>query len=265
MKVVILAGGLGTRISEESQFRPKPMIEIGSKPILWHIMKIYSYYGFNEFIICCGYKGYYIKEYFSNYFLHESDVTFDFRENQEHVTVHEKHAEPWKVTLIDTGLTTMTGGRLLRAKKYIGNATFLMTYGDGVSDVDISAVIAYHSQQGKKATVTAIQPAGRYGALSLDESKRYVTSFHEKPLGDGNFVSGGFFVLEPEVLDYISGDEMAFEKEPLERLAGEGNISAYIHKGYWQSMDTLRDKIKLEDLWERGNAPWKVWGGKKSQ
>ena len=259
MKVVILAGGFGTRISEESQFRPKPMIEIGGSPILWHIMKIYYYYGFYEFVVCCGYKGYHIKKYFSDYFLHESDVTFDFRDGREHVTIHEEHVEPWKVTLVDTGLMTMTGGRLLRARKYIGDETFLLTYGDGVSNVDLHALVDFHHAQGKKVTVTAIQPAGRYGALSLDDSHHYVTNFHEKPLEDGNYVSGGFFVLEPEVLDYISGDEMPLEKEPLEKLAAEGEISAYLHKGYWQSMDTLRDKIKLEDLWESGKAPWKVW------
>ena len=260
MKTVILAGGLGTRISEESQFRPKPMIEIGGRPILWHIMKIYSHYGINEFVICCGYKGYCIKEYFSDYFLHESDVTFDFRGGQEQVTIHEKHAEPWKVTLVDTGLMTMTGGRLLRAKKYIDKETFMMTYGDGVSDVNIHALVEFHRAEGKKATVTAIQPAGRYGALRLDESKHYVTDFHEKPLGDGNYVSGGFFVLEPEILDYIAGDETKLEEYPLKKLAEEGEISAYLHKGYWQSMDTLRDKIKLEELWESGKAPWKIWG-----
>lgn len=259
MKAVILAGGLGTRISEESQFRPKPMIEIGGRPILWHIMKIYSYYGIHEFIICCGYKGYCIKEYFSDYLLHESDVTFDFRNGQELVTIHEKHAEPWKVTLVDTGLMTMTGGRLLRAKKYIGKETFMMTYGDGVSDVNIHALLEFHRAKRKKVTVTAVQPAGRYGALSLDSSRHYVTNFHEKPLGDGNYVSGGFFVLEPEILDYIAGDETKLEEYPLEKLAGEGEISAYIHRGYWQSMDTLRDKLKLEELWESGKAPWKIW------
>lgn len=259
LKTVILAGGLGTRISEESQFRPKPMIEIGGRPILWHIMKIYSHYGYRDFIICCGYKGYYIKEYFADYFLHESDVTFDFRDGQERVLIHEQHAEPWRVTLVDTGLMTMTGGRLLRARKYIGNDTFMLTYGDGVSNVDINSLLAFHRQQGKKVTVTAIQPAGRYGALSLDSSSRYVTNFHEKPLGDGNFVSGGFFVLEPEVFDYIEGDETKLEEYPLEKLATEGEISAYLHKGYWQSMDTLRDKIKLEELWESGDAPWKIW------
>lgn len=259
MKAVILAGGLGTRISEESKYRPKPMVEIGQKPILWHIMKIYSHYGINDFIICCGYKGYYIKEYFSDYFLHESDVTFDFTGEKERITIHEQHAEPWKVTLVDTGLMTMTGGRLLRAKKYIGDETFLMTYGDGVSDIDISALINYHRSQGKKATVTAIRPMGRYGALTLDDTFHFVTDFHEKPSGDGNFISGGFFVLESAIFDYIKSDNMALEREPLERLAAEGDIAAYVHRGYWQSMDTLRDKMKLEELWESGKAPWKVW------
>jgi len=235
------------------------MVEIGGKPILWHIMKIYSSYGINDFVICCGYKGYYIKEYFSDYFLHESDVTFDFRGDKERITIHEQHAEPWRVTLVDTGLKTETGGRLLRARKYIEGDTFLMTYGDGVSDIDISSLIAYHKKEGKKVTVTAIRPMSRYGALTLDNSLRYVTNFHEKPLGDGNFISGGFFVLEPEILEYIAGDDTTFEREPLERLANEGQIAAYLHRGYWQSMDTLRDKIKLGELWEKGDAPWKVW------
>ena len=260
MKTVILAGGLGTRISEESQFRPKPMIEIGGRPIIWHIMKIYSHYGFNDFVICCGYKGYYIKEYFANYFMHESDVTFDFRNGSERVTIHEQHAEPWQITLVDTGLNTMTGGRLLRVKKYIGNETFMLTYGDGVADIDINALTANHRKNGKTVTVTAVAPAGRYGALVIDKHEGLVSSFHEKVQGDGGYVSGGFFVFEPKIFDYLSGDDTLLEKKPLERLAQEREFAAYIHHGFWQSMDTMRDKIKLEDLWASGKPPWKVWG-----
>ncbi|SNB45026.1 glucose-1-phosphate cytidylyltransferase [Geobacter sp. DSM 9736] len=257
MKVVILAGGLGTRLSEETVLRPKPMVEIGGKPILWHIMKIYSYYGFNEFIVCLGFKGYVIKEYFSNYFLHMSDVTFDMANNS--MTVHERYAEPWKVTLVDTGMDSMTGGRVKRIEPYINNETFMLTYGDGVADVDIPALLAFHKRQGRLATVTTTQPAGRFGALSLTSDNR-VASFHEKPAGDGAWINGGFFVLEPGVMELIAGDSTVFEKEPLERLAAEGELAAFRHSGFWQPMDTLRDKTHLEDLWNSGTAPWKVWG-----
>lgn len=259
MKVVILAGGMGTRIVEESQFRPKPMIEIGGRPILWHIMKLYSHYGFNEFIICCGYKGYYIKEYFADYFLHESDVTFDFRGNEQHMTIHERHAEPWIVTLVDTGLHTQTGGRLKRLERYLSGRPFMMTYGDGVSDIDIAALVKHHREKGKKATVTAVKPAGRWGAVTIDKGSETVTAFQEKPRGDGGFVSAGFFVFEPEVLSLIDDDETTLEKEPIERLTAAGELSAYIHRGFWQSMDTLRDRNLLERLWEEGAAPWQVW------
>lgn len=257
MKAVILAGGFGTRISEESILRPKPMIEVGGRPILWHIMKIYSYYGINDFIICCGYKGYYIKEYFSNYFLHESDVTFDFRDGNRQI-IHAQHVEPWRVTLVDTGYNTMTGGRLKRVQKYIGNETFMMTYGDGVSDIDLQKLLQYHQMHQKKVTVTAIRPAGRYGALSIMENDT-VNAFHEKILGDGGYISGGFFVFEPDIFNYISGDETYLEKEPLEFLAQEQEMVAYKHDGFWQSMDTLRDKKLLEKLWNTGKAPWKIW------
>jgi len=255
MKAVILAGGLGTRISEESHLKPKPMIEIGGKPILWHVMKIYSHYGINDFIICLGYKGYIIKEYFANYFLHMSDVTFDMHRNG--MEVHQKHVEPWRVTLVDTGEKTLTGGRIKRVKKYIGKEAFCLTYGDGISDVDIGALIAFHKSHGKKATVTAIQPPGRYGALDLKNS--VVSSFQEKPAGDGAWINGGFFVLEPTVLDFIEGDESSWESTPLVKLASEGQLHAYQHKGFWQAMDTLRDKNQLEALWETGNPPWKIW------
>ncbi len=256
VKVVILAGGIGSRISEESSVRPKPMIEIGGKPILWHIMKIYSHYGYQDFIICLGYKGYIIKEYFSNYFLHMSNVTFDMKNNT--MVVHERHAEPWKVTLVDTGAETMTGGRIKRVEPYIGNETFLMTYGDGVADVDITKIVEYHKSMGKEATVTATQPSGRFGSLGLG-TNNVVESFQEKPAGDGAWINGGFFVLEPEVLARISGDATIFEKNPMESLARDGQLVAYKHSGFWQPMDTLRDKIHLEELWSRGNAPWKVW------
>lgn len=259
MKVVILAGGFGTRISEESQFKPKPMIEIGGKPILWHIMKIYSHYGFNDFIICCGYKGYYIKEYFANYFLHESDVTFDFSNNDRRVIVHERHTEPWIVTLVDTGLETMTGGRIKRIEKYINGETFMMTYGDGVSDVNIADLLQFHKQQGKLATLTAILPAGRWGTLKLNGDFNLVTGFHEKPAGDGNYINGGFFVFESAVFNYISEDSMPLEAYPLETLSKECQLNAYRHLGFWQAMDTLRDKVLLEKLWAEGKAPWKVW------
>ena len=255
MKAVILAGGLGTRISEESHLKPKPMIEIGGKPILWHVMKIYAHYGINDFIICLGYKGYVIKEYFANYFLHMSDVTFDMRGNE--MEVHQKHVEPWRVTLVDTGEETLTGGRLKRVQKYIGTESFCMTYGDGVADVDIGGLVDFHKKHGNKATVTAIQPPGRYGALNLDGS--IVSSFQEKPAGDGAWINGGFFVLEPEVLDLLEGDTSSWESTPLMKLADEGSLCAYQHKGFWQAMDTLRDKNHLEELWSTGKPPWKVW------
>ena len=257
MKVVILAGGLGTRISEESHLKPKPMIEIGERPILWHIMKIYSSYGFNEFVICLGYKGYCIKEYFAHYFLHEADVTFDFRSQNERM-VHHHSAEPWQVTLVNTGGETMTGGRVKRVREYLGNEPFMLTYGDGVADVDIRALVEFHKSHGKRATVTSIQPSGRFGALELDEAN-LVHGFKEKPKGDGAWINGGFFVLEPEVLDYIDGDATILEKEPLEGLARDGQLVAYKHSGFWQPMDTLRDKNHLEELWKSGTAPWKTW------
>lgn len=256
MKAVILAGGLGTRISEETGLRPKPMIEIGGKPILWHIMKMYSQHGLNDFVICCGYKGYIIKEYFANYFLHMSDVTFDMSENAMHV--HQKAAEPWKVTLVDTGEETMTGGRLARIRPYVESETaFCMTYGDGVSDVDISKLIDFHRSHGAKATVTAVQPPGRYGALELDEHQ--VLGFVEKPRGDGGWINGGFFVLAPSCLDDAIDDATVWESEPLANLAREGELRAFFHKGFWQPMDTLRDKNHLEDLWKDRVAPWKTW------
>jgi glucose-1-phosphate cytidylyltransferase len=256
MKAVIFAGGLGTRISEETGLRPKPMIEIGNKPVLWHIMKSYSHHGINDFVICCGYKGYVIKEYFANYFLHTSDVTFDLAHNR--MEVHQRYAEPWKVTLVDTGEDTMTGGRLKRVADYIkGEEAFCLTYGDGVSDVNITELLAFHRAQGVKATLTATVPPARFGALDIQGSK--VASFMEKPKGDGAMVNGGFFVLSPKVVDYISGDSTVWEREPLERLAAEGNLAAFQHDGFWQPMDTLRDKTFLEELWQTGKAPWKVW------
>jgi glucose-1-phosphate cytidylyltransferase len=256
MKAVLLAGGLGTRISEETHLKPKPMIEIGGKPILWHIMKIYSHHRINDFIICCGYKGYIIKEYFANYFLHMSDVTFDMVNNQ--MEVHQQKAEPWKVTLIDTGEDTLTGGRLMRVADYIKNEeAFCLTYGDGVSNVDISASIGFHRRHGKLATVTAVQPPGRYGAL--ERHGEQVTGFTEKPRGDGGLINGGFFVLSPKVIDFIEGDHSSWEGEPLLRLAKMGEIMAFEHMGFWQPMDTLRDKNYLEDLWDSGKAPWKIW------
>lgn len=256
MKAVILAGGLGTRISEETHLKPKPMIEIGGKPILWHIMKLYSAHGVNDFIICCGYKGYVIKEYFANYFLHMSDITFDMSNNS--MQVHQQYAEPWKVTLVDTGESTMTGGRLKRVARYLGDEeTFCFTYGDGVSDVDITALIDFHQQQGVKATLTATYPPGRFGALDLDGHQ--VRSFQEKPKGDGGMINGGFFVLSSSVLDLIDGDSTTWEREPLEQLAQEGQLAAFAHTGFWQPMDTLRDKTYLEELWANGKAPWKVW------
>ncbi|MDQ7096255.1 glucose-1-phosphate cytidylyltransferase [Desulfosporosinus sp. PR] len=256
MKVVILAGGFGTRISEESHLKPKPMIEIGERPILWHIMKIYSHYGFNEFIICLGYKGYYIKEYFANYFLQESTVTFDFRSNQQ--IIHDHHAEPWTVTLVDTGAETMTGGRVKRIQPYVGNEPFMLTYGDGVSDVNIKELLHFHESHVNLVTITAVQPLGRFGALSITEEDN-VEAFHEKLHGDGGWINGGFLVCQPEFFDYIQGDDTVLEKTPLERLSREGQLAAYRHTGFWQPMDTLREKLNLEKLWESGKAPWKVW------
>lgn len=256
MKAVILAGGLGTRISEESHLRPKPMITIGDKPILWHIMKIYSAHGINDFIICLGYKGYVVKEYFANYFLHMSNVTFDMENNS--MEVHQQHAEPWKVSLIDTGEDTMTGGRIKRIKPYVGNEDFCVTYGDGLSDIDITAEIAFHKKHGKLATVAAIQPPGRYGALNIENET--VDSFYEKPAGDGSWVNGGFFILNPALIDkYIKDDSTHFEQEPLRTLATDGQLKAFQHRGFWQPMDTLREKNLLEDLWCSGKAPWKKW------
>ena len=256
MKAVILAGGLGTRLSEETSVRPKPMVEIGGMPILWHILKLYSHHGVNDFVICCGYKGYLIKEYFANYFLHMSDVTFDMHENRMHV--HQHRAEPWKVTLVDTGEQTQTGGRLLRVADYLTDEdAFCLTYGDGVGDIDIAAALDFHRQHGKLATVTATYPPGRFGALEILD--RQVRSFQEKPKGDGAMINGGFFVLSPEVLDYVTGDDTLWEREPLQRLAAEGELMAWQHQGFWQPMDTLRDKTQLEDLWASGKAPWKLW------
>jgi glucose-1-phosphate cytidylyltransferase len=255
VKAVILAGGLGTRISEESHLRPKPMIEIGGRPILWHIMKSYSHYGINQFIICLGYRGYVIKEYFANYFLHMSNVTFDMASNC--MEVHERYAEPWRVTLVDTGIQTMTGGRLARVRDYIGDETFCFTYGDGVSDIDICELIRFHRSHGRKATVSAIQPPGRYGALRIDDSTA-VWSFDEKPAGDGAWINGGYFVLEPSVIDYIEDDSTIWEQQPLKRLAREGELMSFQHRGFWQAMDTLREKTQLEDLWST-HPPWKVW------
>ena len=256
MKAVILAGGLGTRISELTEVRPKPMVEIGGKPILWHILKLYSHFGVNDFIICCGYKGYVIKEYFANYFLHSCDVTFDMKENK--MEVHSKRVEPWKISLIDTGELTSTGGRLKRVKDYLDDSTFCFTYGDGLSDVDISEVIKFHKMHQKKATLTAIKPPGRYGALNIEDESN-VIGFEEKPKGDGTWVNGGFFVLEPSVIDLISGDNIMWEKEPLENLAEEGQLEAFKHDGFWQPMDTLRDKNYLQNLWQKGTPPWKIW------
>lgn len=256
MKVVILAGGLGTRLSEETSIKPKPMVEIGGKPILWHIMKIYSHYGFNEFIICLGYKGYLIKEYFANYFLHQSDITIDLEKNK--IETHNNYAEPWKVTLVDTGDNTMTGGRILRVKDYIGNETFMMTYGDGVADINIKKLIEFHKSKNKIATVSAAQPVGRFGALSIDNDNN-VKEFLEKPDGDGKWVNGGFFVLKSEVFKFIEGDNIFFEREPLKDLARENQLAAFHHNGFWMPMDKLSDKNELENLWSTGKAPWKIW------
>ncbi len=256
MKVVLLAGGLGTRLSEETSIRPKPMVEIGGKPILWHIMKIYNQYGFNEFIICCGYKGYLIKEYFYNYFLHTSDVTIDLSNNN--LEVHSRKAEDWKVTLVDTGEKTLTGGRLKRVSEYLNDdETFCFTYGDGVANINISELVEYHKSEKREATLTAVQPPGRFGSLSFERGR--VLSFQEKPSGDGKWINGGFFVLEKSVLNLIKGDDSTWEKEPLESLANSGNLSAFKHGGFWHPMDTLRDKTFLNEIWDSGNAPWKTW------
>ncbi len=258
MKVVILAGGFGTRISEESHLKPKPMVSIGDAPILWHIMKIYSYYGFNEFIICCGYKGHIIKEYFANYYLHRSDITFDFSNNNDMI-VHNNVAEPWKVTLVDTGLHTQTGGRIKRVQKYIGNEPFMLTYGDGVADVDILKLVEYHKKNNKIVTLTAVQPGSRFGVLEIEEDMT-ISKFAEKNKQDGGWINGGFMVLEPEVFSYMNEEPMlVFEREPLENLARDGKLCAYKHKGFWQCMDTQRDRLHLEDMLAKGKAPWVIW------
>ncbi len=256
MKVVILAGGLGTRLSEETEVKPKPMVEIGGKPILWHIMKIYSYYGYDDFIICLGYKGYVIKEYFHHYFLHQSDVTIDLHENT--VEYHNPKAEPWRVTLVDTGLHTLTGGRVKRVQEYLGNETFMVTYGDGVADIHIGELVEFHKKHKKLATVTAVQPSGRFGSLEID-AENSIKSFIEKPSGDKSWINGGFFVMEPDVLNYLKGDSTSLEREPLEQLSKDNQFSAYKHQGFWQPMDTLREKRILEELWDSGKAPWKTW------
>ena len=255
MKVVILAGGLGTRLSEETGIKPKPMVEIGGMPILWHIMKIYSAYGYNEFVICLGYKGYLIKEYFSNYFLHKSDVTIDLKDNS--LKVHDSQAEPWNITLVDTGKDTMTGGRVKRIRHHVGNNPFLLTYGDGVSDVNIRKLVDFHKAQQATLTVTAFQPQGKFGALDIAGNQ--VNSFLEKPKGDGHWINGGFFVCEPSVFDYIDGDATIFERDPLENIARDKKMFAYKHEGFWKPMDTLRDKMDLEEIWNQHNAPWKIW------
>ena len=255
MKAVILAGGLGTRISEETSIKPKPMVEIGGKPILWHILKIYSHYKINEFIICCGYRGYVIKEYFANYFLHNCDVTFDMKDNS--MEIHSKNTEPWKITLVDTGEKTMTGGRLKRVKEFLNNDTFCLTYGDGVANINIEKLVKFHSENNTKATLTAVQPPGRFGSLEFERGR--VLSFKEKPQGDGSLINGGFFVLEPSVIDLIDGDKCIWEDKPLMRLAEEKELSAYFHNDFWQPMDTLRDKNYLQELWEAQKAPWKLW------
>jgi glucose-1-phosphate cytidylyltransferase len=257
MKVVILAGGLGTRLSEETDLKPKPMVEIGGKPILWHIMKIYSYYGFNEFIVCCGYKGYIIKEYFANYFLHQADVTIDLQKNS--LEIHQSNVEPWKITLVDTGLNTMTGGRIKRIQKFVGNETFMLTYGDGVSNINIAELVLSHKKSNKLATLTAVQTLGKFGSISI-ENDNQISSFIEKPRGDGAWINGGFFVLEPGIFDYITeGDATIWERNPLEKLAKDDQLMAYKHSGFWRPMDTLRDKIELESMWNLGNADWKLW------
>lgn len=256
MKVVILAGGFGTRLSEETVLKPKPMVEIGDMPILWHIMKIYSSYGFNDFVICLGYKGYVIKEYFANYFLHKSDVTINLKENS--IKVHDSYAEPWNITLVDTGLDTMTGGRIRRVRQHIGDETFLLTYGDGVSNVNIQELVDFHQRQGKLCTVTTVQPSGRFGAINLGNQNE-VTSFMEKPKGDGAWVNGGFFVCEPGVMDFIASDNTVWEKEPMEQIANCGQMMSFKHEGFWKPMDTLRDRLELEKEWQNGSAQWKTW------
>ena len=256
MKTVILAGGFGTRISEESRFKPKPMIEVGGMPVLWHIMKEYTRYGYREFIICAGYKQEVIKKWFADYFIYNSDITFDFSQGNQ-MTVHNSYTEDWKVTIVDTGLNTMTGGRIKRVKFYIGNETFMMTYGDGVADIDIGKLVETHRKHGKLATLTAVQPEGRFGVMDMEGDQ--IKSFREKSQTDVNWINGGYMVLEPEVLDYIEGDETSFEREPLEQLAQEGQLMSYRHKGFWRCMDTLQDKQRLEELWNSGNAPWKTW------
>ena len=256
MKAVILAGGLGTRLSEETNVRPKPMVEIGGRPILWHIMKMYSHHGVNDFIVCLGYKGYFIKEYFANYYMHMADITLDVARNR--MEIHDERAEPWRITMVDTGQDTMTGGRLRRVRKFLeGEKDFCLTYGDGVSDVDITATIEQHRRSGLKATVTAVRPPGRFGALGIDGGR--VTGFQEKPIGDGGWINGGFFVLNPAVFDFIEGDATVWEREPLEGITREGQLGVYQHDGFWQAMDTLRDKKQLEDLWDSGSPPWKAW------
>ena len=257
MKVVLLAGGFGTRISEESHLRPKPMIEIGGKPILWHIMKYYSSFGFNEFIICCGYKQHVIKEWFANYYLHNSDITLDFTKGNE-MTVHNNVAEPWKVTMIDTGLNTMTGGRIKRIQPYVGNEPFMLTYGDGVSNVDLNALVKFHQEHGKIATMTAVNVGQQFGVLEIDKDGT-INKFREKNDSDGGVINAGYMVLNPEIFDYIDGDDTVFEKKPLETVAAEGQLKAYMHKGFWKCMDTQREKQKLEEMWASGQAPWKVW------
>jgi glucose-1-phosphate cytidylyltransferase len=257
MKVVILAGGLGTRLSEETDLKPKPMVEIGGRPILWHIMKIYSTHGFNDFIICCGYKGYMIKEYFANYFIHQADITVDLGKNN--IEVHRSKAEPWKITMIDTGLNTMTGGRIKRIEDYIGKQTFMLTYGDGVGNVNIKALLEFHKKNDQLATVTAVQPSGRFGALNLDDGYS-VKSFMEKPQADGGWINGGFFVLEPGIFDYLKeGDSTVWERSPLEDLARENQLAAFKHNGFWRPMDTLRDRMELDNMWNSGKAEWKIW------
>ena len=256
MKVVLLAGGFGTRLSEETEIKPKPMVEIGGKPILWHIMKLYAHYGFDEFIICLGYKGYIIKEYFANYFLHNSDMTFDLKNNS--VTVHNNYGENWKVTLIDTGLNTMTGGRIKRIKEYVGNETFMLTYGDGLANVNIHELLEFHKKHGKSATLTSIQLGGRFGSIDMNQ-QGLVTAFVEKPRETGTWINGGFFVLEPEIFDYIKDDSVSWEKEPLEKLAKEGRLMTYKHNDFWKPMDKLSDKLELEAMWNSGHAAWKIW------
>lgn len=257
MKVVLLAGGLGTRLSEETDTKPKPMVEIGGMPILWHIMKQYSHYGFNEFVVCAGYKSYYIKDFFYHYFMHSADMTFDMEKNE--VTYHHSHAEPWKVTVVDTGLNTMTGGRIKRIQPYIGDEPFMLTYGDGVSDIDLAMLVASHKASKKLATLTAVQPSGKFGALQIDDANS-ISAFKEKPQGDGAWINGGFFVLEPQVFEYIKdGDPTIWERSPLEGLARDGELNAYKHTGFWKPMDTLRDKLELNDMWAGNKAPWKVW------